>query len=78
MAENPVPQADDETRICAVDDLSEGQSLKFRLRDRGRDIPCFLVRYDAGAQASLPTHTDQSLLSFTIFSLCFDLPESHW
>lgn len=24
------------------------------------------MRYDAGAQASLPTHTDQSLLSFTI------------
>ena len=29
-------------------------------------LDCFLVRYDATAQASLPTHTDQSLLSFTI------------
>ena len=29
-------------------------------------LDCFLVRYDAAAQASLPTHTDQSLLSFTI------------
>ena len=27
---------------------------------------CFLVRYDASKQSSLPTHTDQSLLSFTI------------
>jgi len=31
-----------------------------------RVLDCFLVRYDATKQASLPTHTDQSLLSFTI------------
>ena len=31
-----------------------------------RVLDCFLVRYAAGSQASLPTHTDQSLLSFTI------------
>ena len=29
-------------------------------------LDCFLVRYDASKQSSLPTHTDQSLLSFTI------------
>jgi hypothetical protein len=33
---------------------------------RLRVLDCFLVRYDAAKQASLPTHTDQSLLSFTI------------
>ena len=31
-----------------------------------RVLDCFLVRYRAGAQARLPTHSDQSLLSFTI------------
>ena len=31
-----------------------------------RVFDCFLVRYDAKAQASLPLHSDQSLLSFTI------------
>ena len=36
------------------------------LVSRLRVLDCFLVRYDAQAQASLPTHTDQSLLSFTI------------
>ena len=33
---------------------------------RLRVLDCFLVRYDAAHQASLPIHTDQSLLSFTI------------
>ena len=31
-----------------------------------RVLDAFLVRYNAGAQSSLPTHSDQSLLSFTI------------
>uniref|UniRef100_A0A7S4BK02 Fe2OG dioxygenase domain-containing protein n=1 Tax=Chrysotila carterae TaxID=13221 RepID=A0A7S4BK02_CHRCT len=31
-----------------------------------RVLDCFLVRYRAGEQPSLPTHSDQSLLSFTI------------
>ena len=33
---------------------------------RLRVLDAFLVRYAAGAQSSLPTHSDQSLLSFTI------------
>jgi len=36
------------------------------LASRLRVLDCFLVRYDANRQASLPVHTDQSLLSFTI------------
>ena len=31
-----------------------------------RVLDCFVVRYQAGAQAHLPVHSDQSLLSFTI------------
>ena len=37
-----------------------------REASRLRVLDCFLVRYDAAKQASLPTHTDQSRLSFTI------------
>ena len=29
-------------------------------------LDCFLVKYSAASQSSLPTHADQSLLSFTI------------
>ena len=36
------------------------------LASKLRVLDCFLVRYDAQAQASLPLHTDQALLSFTI------------
>ena len=51
MEQDPGTAQEDETRVCASAELSEGQSLKFQLRGEKRDIPCFIIRHEGRLHA---------------------------
>ena len=43
--------APQETRVCRTEEIAEGASRKFHLRDGDRDVECFVVRFHGALHA---------------------------